>query len=518
MSNDFSYDTIPYQSNFQPQIYPDRMATLATILDMKPAAVDRCRYLELGCGDGSNLIAFAFALPDSEFTGVDLSVKHIETANRAVKSLGLKNIKFLHLDVMKMSREEYGQFDYIAAHGFFSWVPDVVRQKVLSLYSEMLMPQGVGYMSYNVLPGGYLRRMISEMMLYHTRKVPVSLEKVKEGLSILGFLRDSTPKNDYYQTILKNEINHVLEHDAPSILHDELGEINQPFYFHEFAALAAENDLQYLCEAEYYTMPMHEYPPQTKQALDSFGDDIIRREQYIDFLRCRRFRQTLLCHADVNIKRDVEPQKLREFYIASAFTPVDQNADLKNNEPEAFRFPSGAVAKLEHSLTKVVLARLGEIWTDSIKFDELLDSARQELESHGVESDDWEREIYTTCSILLELYSTGMVQLHVHQPKFTREISEFPLASPLARWQLGFGDRVTTLQMNQVEIGDTFSRHLLQMLDGTRSRLDLSKEIRKKISAGQFSDIGEKSELLRKLPVLLKDNLEQIAELDLLVS
>lgn len=518
VSNEFSYDTVPYQSNFQPQIFPDRMATLAALLGMKPAAVEKCRYLELGCGDGSNLIAFAFALPESEFTGVDLSVKHIETANRAVEELGLKNIKFLHQDVMNMSREQFGEFDYIAAHGLFSWVPDFVREKVLALYSEMLAPEGIGYISYNVLPGGYLRQMVRDMMLYHTEEAPVSLDRVKQGLSILGFLRDSTGKDDYFQTILKNEIINVTRRDPSSILHDELGEINKPFYFHEFAALAAENDLQYLCEAEYYTMPMHEYPPQTAAALESFGDDIIRREQYIDFLRCRRFRQTLLCHKDVEIKREVEPHKLREFYIASAFSPADKNAELENNKPEKFQFPNGVTAQLEHPLTKVALAHLGEIWTESIKFDELINFARQKLENRGVQSDDWEREIFTTASILLELYSTAMVELHVHQPKFTRKVSEFPLASPLARWQLKYGDSVTTMQMNQIKIGDSFSRHLLLLLDGTRSRFDLSKEIRKKISAGQLSDVGEKNELLRELPMLLKDNLKQIAELDLLVS
>ncbi len=105
MSNDFSYDTVPYQSNFQPQIHPDRMATLAVLLGMKPAAVENCRYLELGCGEGNNLIGFAHSLPESEFVGIDLSARQIETANRAVEELALKNVKFIHLVVMRLNRE-----------------------------------------------------------------------------------------------------------------------------------------------------------------------------------------------------------------------------------------------------------------------------------------------------------------------------------------------------------------------------------------------------------------------------
>lgn len=518
MSTDFSYDTVPYQSNFQSQIHPDRMATLATILGMKPAAVDKCRYLELGCGEGDNLLGFAFALPESEFVGIDLSAKHIAAANKAVEEMGLKNIEFLQLDVMKLNREEYGQFDYIAAHGLFSWVPDFVREKVLALYSEMLAPHGVGYLSYNTLPGGYMRRMMSDMMRYHAQEEEFSLKKVEKSLSILSFLRDSTKTDSYYNEILKNEINFVTNHSPATILHDELGEINQPFYFHEFVKLAEANNLQYLCEAEYFKMPLHQYPKQTAEMLATLDDDVIRREQYIDFLRCRRFRQTLLCHAEVELKRNVESRKLSEFYIASAFKPVNKDADLSNNERESFRFPSGTTAQIEHALTKIALAYLGSIWTRSIQFDELINLARKKLEEKKVVIEDWKKEYDTACAILLELYTTGMVELHLHKPHFTNEVSEFPVASSLVRWQLNYGDQVTTMNNTQVKIDDSFFKNLLLMLDGTRNRLDLRKELRKKISAGELADVGEKGELLRDLPVMLKENLQKLAELGLLVG
>jgi methyltransferase-like protein/ubiquinone/menaquinone biosynthesis C-methylase UbiE len=518
MSEDFSYDTVPYQSTFQSQIYPDKMATLATLLGMKPQKIENCRYLELGCGEGDNLIGFAYSLPESEFVGIDLSAKHIEKANAMVAELGLKNIKFLQLDVMKLNREEHGQFDYIAAHGLFSWVPDFVREKVLAIYSEMLTPHGVGYLSYNTLPGGYMRQMMRDMMQFHTQDEKLSLEKVEKGVSILGFLQKSTKSDPYFNEILKNEIGFVTNHSPTSILHDELGEMNQPFYFHEFVKLAEKHNLQYLSEAEYFTMPMHEYPKETAEMLNSFGDDIIKREQYIDFLRNRRFRQTLLCHADVEINRDVPPQKVRELYIASSFYPVNRDSDLANGNPEKFRFPNGTTAELEHALTKVALAHLGSIWTSSIQFDELMDLSRKKIEDKGIVIEDWEKELNTACSILLELYTTGMVELHVHKPNFTREISEFPTASELVRWQLSFTDSVTTMNITQVKVDDSFFKNLLLMLDGTRTKLDLKKELRKKISAGELADVGEKGVLLGELPVMLKENLQQIADLGLLVS
>jgi len=76
---------------------------------------------------------------------------------------------------------------------------------------------------------------------------------------------------------------------------------------------------------------------------------------------------------------------------------------------------------------------------------------------------------------------------------------------------------VTTINNDQIEIEGSFFRHFLPMLDGTRSKLDLKKELRKKISAGEFSDIGEKAALLSNLPTLLDENLAQTAKLGLLI-
>ncbi len=464
------------------------------------------------------MIGFAFHLPESEFVGIDLSAKHIEAANRSVSELGLKNIRFIQLDVTKVNRDEFGQFDYIAAHGLFSWIPDFVREKVLEIYSEMLAPHGVGYLSYNTFPGGYLSQMSRDMMMYHVQNEPPTLEKVDKGLSILEFLQESTKSDPYYNEILKHEMGFVTNHDPVSIFHDELGEINQPFYFHEFVKLAESHRLQYLSEAEYFKMPLHHYPAQTVEMLNSFGEDLILREQYFDFLRCRRFRQTLLVHGDVKLNRDVKVDKLRELFVASPFCPVNRDADLTVVKPEKFRFPSGATAEIEHALTKVALGHLGSIWTGSIQFDELIDISRRTLEEKDVLIADWEKERKTSCAVLLELYTAGMVELHVHQPAFAREISEFPVASELVRWQLGNTDSVTTANITDVKIDDSFFKNLLLMLDGTRNRLDIKKELRKKISAGELSDVGEKGDLLRDLPTMLNENLKQIADLGLLVS
>src|SRR5947209_4017238 len=72
-----SYDTVPYHSHPFAQTHPDRLATVATLLGLKPPPVERCRVLELGCAGGGNLIPMALGPPESTFTGIDLSIRQV---------------------------------------------------------------------------------------------------------------------------------------------------------------------------------------------------------------------------------------------------------------------------------------------------------------------------------------------------------------------------------------------------------------------------------------------------------
>ena len=67
-----TYEVIQYPSKFFIYTHPDHLAVLGTMFGMKPQNVEKCRILELGCGNGSNLIAQSFSLPES--ASVDMSL------------------------------------------------------------------------------------------------------------------------------------------------------------------------------------------------------------------------------------------------------------------------------------------------------------------------------------------------------------------------------------------------------------------------------------------------------------
>src|SRR6516165_7913322 len=151
-----SYDEIPYSNNAFYHTHPDCLATVATLFGMKPAPVQACRVLELGCGRGGNLIPMATSLPTSRFVGIDLSARQIAGGQEAVESLGLTNVELKQLSILDVD-SDFGRFDYIICHGVYSWVPAAVQEKILEICAQNLAPSGIAYISYNCYPGWHLR-------------------------------------------------------------------------------------------------------------------------------------------------------------------------------------------------------------------------------------------------------------------------------------------------------------------------------------------------------------------------
>src|SRR5262245_52125289 len=96
------YDQVSYPSHTHAQTHPDRLAVLGTLFGLSPAPVTRCRVLELGCGNGANIIPMAHGLPESEFVGMDLAGVPVAAGNEFIGELGLKNIRLAQADVMAM--------------------------------------------------------------------------------------------------------------------------------------------------------------------------------------------------------------------------------------------------------------------------------------------------------------------------------------------------------------------------------------------------------------------------------
>jgi methyltransferase-like protein/2-polyprenyl-3-methyl-5-hydroxy-6-metoxy-1,4-benzoquinol methylase len=517
------YDKVLYPSYTRIQTHPDRMATIGRLLGMKPAPVERCRVLELGCGNGSNLGPIAFGLPESEFMGVDLAVLPIEKANRMVAELGLKNTRFQQGNVTEVG-SELGKFDYIICHGVYSWAPVEARESILRICRENLQPNGIGFISYNAYPGNRMREMIREMMLFHVSGFADPKEQIEQARALAEFVAAAQDESDLYRRFLKEEMELFLRQDRNYIFHDALAEINTPFYFYQFMQQAESRGLKYLGEADFHVMLDLNLPPEVSAKLDLLSGNRIAREQYMDFLRCRRFRQTLLCQREVELDLALKPAQLANFYISGLVRPMSENPDPYKRVLEKFENRQAARIQTDSPLAKTAFQILTHEWPQALPFAELLRRTKQQLSGNGWISENPQRDEYELQAVLFRSYASGLVELHSYSPNVNQQLSERPAASPLALWQSKQANFVTSLFHSAMLVEDELVKELLGLLDGTRDRtalitaLEASVDHRRKASGAAGKPIAEDTEARKLLHEGLDKNLAKLAKMGLLAS
>lgn len=520
-----SYDAVPYPGRPLPQAHPDRLATLATLFGMKPAPVESCRVLELGCGDGGNLIPMAFGLPQSEFVGVDLAARPTVKGQAMVQALGLKNITIRQLDIMEVNGN-FGEFDYIIAHGVYSWVPPAVQDRILAICKAHLAPQGVAYVSYNTLPGHHLQHIVRDMMRFHVRQFADPEEQIKHGLAFVKFVTEAEPEPDTYRALLKQILDNLLEHDPAVLYHDDLAEINLPVYFYQFIEHAGRHGFQFLSEANFSQMQERAFPPRVCDALRVLAKgQIVLKEQHLDFLKGRKFRQTLLCHADIALERTLQPELMQVFSVASAARAVSAAPDICSTAVEQFRGAKGAAMSTGHPLAKAAVMELSEAWPRALAFHELLARIQSRLgpRAHdGAEGPGGDG--LALGKILLATYAAGLVDLHLYAPQFVVDVSERPVASPVARLQLQHESIVTTMRHTMIRVEGSLEGHLLMLLDGTRDRTALLNDLAPLVESGAASlqhegaPVTDRQKAVAVLTDGLEANLAKLARLALLVG
>ena len=437
-----AYDLVRYPGHAYQRAHPDPMAVAAILFGMDPVPVEHCRVLEIGCNQGGNLIPMAFGLPESEFTGIDLAPGTIARAQSRIERIGLTNIRVHAMNLLDVG-PDLGEFDYIIAHGLYSWVPAPVREKLLAVCRENLSANGVAYVSYNTYPAGHLRRVSRDAMQFHAARAGLSgEERVREGKAFLKFLLDSVDADGIAKAVYQNEFERQFKRDDEGVFHDELSADYSPFYFTDVAEAAARHGLQFLSEARLRDMLNPAVKPEALQmAAESAGGDLIAYHQYLDFLVFRGFRETLLCHGEARLRRDGLAERMGRMWVASPLRKVGQEAGGTTE----FRVPRGAGSiRTNNPATIAALERLQEIWPQEERFDDLAGQA------------------------FLQLASMGLADLRTHRVPVAARVSERPAASRLARMEAQEGDVITTLLHRAIHMEDALARRFVQLLDGTR--------------------------------------------------
>ena len=481
-----SYDALPYESHPYEKSHPDHLAALGHLFGVDRPRVEGCRVLELGCAAGGNLIPQAVAAPERTFVGVDLSRRQLEEGWRLIEQLGLKNVELRHQDMIDFEVTP-GEFDFILCHGVYSWVARPVQDKILQICGEGLAPQGIAYISYNTYPGWYLRGMVRQMMCFHARQFDDPQKQVEQARALLDFLTNTGPLGDpTYHTLLCRELE-ILKNRADSYLyHEHLEEENEPLFFYQFIDRAAAHGLKYLSETQFSEMVPGNFSAQAEETLRELGIGMVQSEQYLDFLRNRTFRRTLLCHDDLELNRQLGPEQLKRLYVGCQLRPNSERIDVSSDSELQFVSPGGVGVTVSQPLVKSAMLQLGEIWPNLVLFDSLPALAHEGLGAPLVrDAANFARDLADLGSLVLELYAADLIELGVSPPRFRTSVSDRPQSSPLARLQAERVPYVTNLRHVVVHLTDLQVR-LAKLLDGTRDREALCDALQAAVNAGEL--------------------------------
>jgi methyltransferase-like protein/ubiquinone/menaquinone biosynthesis C-methylase UbiE len=498
-----SYDELRYPGRFYPQASIERMATLAALYGLQAPSPQSCRVLELGCGEGGHLIPLAYFFPESEFLGVDLSEVSVGRAKDVAAKLGLKRLQFKAEDLGAFPADA-GTFDYIIAHGVFSWIPPEIQEKLLEVCSRHLSPKGVAYVSYNTYPAGHLRRIPRDLARFHTRLISEPRVKARETRAILEFVISALPEGSLQRELLRSQSAAYLQSE-PLMVFDLLAETNEPMYFLDFIDQAAEYGLQYIAEADVQKMRTAHLPEHARKQLDAVPDRLLR-EQYLDFILGRGFRQTLLCRAGHDLELVLTPQRMECLLLASSLQPQKLVENLHSGEAVEFRDSQGSTVSTSEPLPKAIYAELGAAYPHALRYPDLRARACQRAGIALPLDAATEAKLIRT---LVSSFANGVVEFHIYEAPFQSAVTDRPVASLVARYQATTDLPVTSMRLTSFAMSDPVLRQLLPLLDGSRDHEQLLGELGTRLPAEALAGFGAEQ---------LKEALGTLAEYGMLVG
>ncbi len=490
--NQNTYDEVPYVSYPFPQSSPEKLATMATLFGMEPPAMETAKVLELGCAEGGNIIPHALNNPKASYVGVDLSEKQIASGQKHIKALKLKNIELKNCSIMDID-ESYGKFDYIICHGVFSWVSAEVQAKVLEISKKNLTENGVAYISYNTLPGWNMVRTIRDMMTYHSRGFEKAEEKLQQSRALLSFIKESVEGTDTpYAKFLSEEAEMLSKQGDYYLMHDHLEENNTQLYFSDFIIGAMQHGMQYLSDASLATMYLGNMKPSVVEKMKDLKD-IIRTEQYMDFINNRRFRSTLLCHQGVKLNRALNNDCIKKFAMSLNIVPETplKDAKLDSKDDVKFFFNGNKEQHLGANTPalKAILYVLSEHSAHPLKFDSVVAKASKLLKKA-----DKEQISAELLNNAMNLVIKGYMQISLTEKTAEKINKEKPSATSLVSYQVkNTAYPWVTNHLHTPIAINLFDKYAIKYMDGSNSKSQIIDLLMKDVDAGEISlNQGEK--------------------------
>ena len=458
---------------------------IARLLGLAPPPPMSARVLEIGCGSGGSLIPIAAEYSDARFVGIDVSQAHITSGLARIDRLGLANIELIRVDLVDFSPGQK-KFDYVLCHGVYSWTPIGVRAIIQRLIAASLAPEGIAYVSYNVLPGWRLKQALRDVLRTSVLHLPDLASKVAGARAVLALLRGWKGEKDVYGSNLRLLAARLDAQPDFYLAHEYLEDNNEPQTFGEFVEEAARAGLAYLGDLDLWMTLPENFEPEVRRLLNEIcGGALMPTEQMIDVLLGREFRRSLLVHEAVapRVSRELDSSRVEDLNFLGRLV-----LDESSSSPNMWTFLGRDKRKLSVSTpwARAALEALSRAYPATVTLDEL-------VETCTVSAPESAREARGMIAHLLLMTLTGgVIDARVDPIRAASTIEARPCAPRHCRIDALAGENVVpTLTHESYSLNDS-ERVLLPLMDGSRDRDALVSALLESVAAGglQFSRNG----------------------------
>lgn len=379
------YDRIPYRNSCLRPSFPPRIGAIARLLGHAAALPEGARVLELGCAEGLNLLPYAALFPNSHCVGVDLSPVQISVATRVRDAAQLSNAQFVAADLRTWEPEPEA-FDYVIAHGVYSWVPDDVKDRLLAVCRTALAPGGFAYVSYNVLPGWGLdigfRAFLQDEM--ERAENPQDLwDYLQRVISVLylSLKDDPAPASRVRADLLAG----YLEAGEAMVMHDQLEVHSDPITITRFARHAVRHGLHLVGDAEFATMHINMLSPAWQKNLGVLQPDFLHGQALMDALFPRRHRTSLLCRIADAAPRKADYEAIAACAFRFRIPQPKASATVAGSDPFQIEGRHGPAYPLNTPLARAATLALHAAVPAALSYEELAAATATRLREAGHE-------------------------------------------------------------------------------------------------------------------------------------